>query len=203
MKTPASRLGGKLAGALILSLAVSQSSVAVAPSTPTREWDWAAWSVTPVDAPGPSPTPTAAPTSTPETVVAPRPSPRVVPQVKPKAVRKSPERASTTRGGSARSISGEATWYCNSDRSRAILSACMAIHPDTRGFNAYAAAGPRLRAALGPHWRGRVVSVNGVPVTLADWCACGGGRRLIDLYADVSERLGLLRRGHGVVVVRW
>lgn len=203
MKTPATYRWGQVAGALVLSLAVGHSSVAVAPSEPTTEFDWTAWPVSPVEAPHAYETPVPAPTSTPEPTAAPRPSARPEVTTRPVAVRKTPERATTTRGSSLRSISGEATWYCNRDASRGPISACMAVHPDTSGFNAYAAAGPRLRAALGPHWRGRVVSVNGVPVTLADWCACGGGRRLIDLYADVSERLGLLRRGKGQVVVRW
>ena len=48
-----------------------------------------------------------------------------------------------------------------------------------------AAAGPRLRAMLGAHWRGALVDViaaNGrrVRVRLTDWCSCGSGR-VIDL----------------------
>ena len=202
MKTPATYRWGQVAGALALSLAVGHSSVAVAPSEPTREFDWSAWPVRPVEAPHAYETPVPAPTPTPEPSTVPRPPARPEVTTGPVAVRKAPERAHTASRNHGRSISGEATWYCNADPSRGPISACMAIHPDTRGFDAYAAAGPRLRAALGPHWRGRVVSVNGVPVRLADWCACGGGR-LIDLYADVSERLGLLRRGHGDVFVSW
>lgn len=65
-----------------------------------------------------------------------------------------------------------ATWYCEPG-----VSVC------TNGFRwdgAYGAAGPELRAALGD-WRGRTVYVNGVPVKLIDWCACGGGH-VIDVY---------------------
>ena len=50
-----------------------------------------------------------------------------------------------------------------------------------------AAAGPALRAALGPSWRGSEVTVSAggrsVAVTLSGWCLCrvGGSARLIDL----------------------
>lgn len=83
-------------------------------------------------------------------------------------------------------LRGPASWYCLPGR-----SAC------THGFaaaGAYAAAGPRIRAALGARWRGRVVLVAGVPVRLIDWCACPGGR-LLDLYAGVFRRLGPLSAG--------
>ena len=71
----------------------------------------------------------------------------------------------------------------------------MAIHPG----GLYAAAGPRLRAALGggDHcvpgpgcWRDRSVTVwNGklhVTVVLADWCKCPGDHT-IDLYSDAMR----------------
>lgn len=70
-------------------------------------------------------------------------------------------------------VEGAATWYCWPS----YPSRC------THGFpsgGAYAAAGPKLRAALG-NWRGRSVWVNGVRLTLADWCACGGDH-VIDVY---------------------
>jgi hypothetical protein len=60
----------------------------------------------------------------------------------------------------------------------------------TRGYpasGAYGAAGPELRAALG-HWRGRTVYVNGVSVTLIDWCACGGNH-VIDVYHSTWVRI--------------
>ena len=93
------------------------------------------------------------------------------------------------------SISGRASWYC-----AAGLSACTSSHPDTTGFNAYAAAGPRLRAALGPNWRGMVVTVDGIRVTLIDWCQCYEGQpseKLLDLYHDVYLRTG------SPVTIRW
>ena len=55
-----------------------------------------------------------------------------------------------------------------------------------------AAAGPALRAFLGPHWRGQTVRVcaNGrcVLARLTDWCACGHGR-VIDLDRRLFGRL--------------
>jgi hypothetical protein len=92
-------------------------------------------------------------------------------------------------------ISGAASWYC-----RAGVSPCMAGYPDGGGFNAYAAAGPRLRAALGPDWRGTIVYVDGVRVQLIDWCQCYEGQsneKLLDLYYDVFARTG------SPVTVRW
>jgi hypothetical protein len=76
----------------------------------------------------------------------------------------------------------------------------MTAHPDTGGFDAYAAAGPRLRNAIGSSWRGRIVTVNGVRVTLVDWCQCYQGQaneKLIDLYRDVFLVTG------GSVTIRW
>lgn len=82
------------------------------------------------------------------------------------------------------SISGTATWYAT-------------------GPAGEAAAGPALRAWLGPHWRGTWVWVtaNGssVRVVLGDWCACRG--RLIDLPAGVFRRLAPLSRGILTVTV--
>jgi hypothetical protein len=96
-------------------------------------------------------------------------------------------------------LRGAASWYCNSDASRGPISSCHYAYPDTSAFNAYAAAGPRLRAALG-NWRGRIVYVDGVRVKLVDWCECYQGQsneKLIDLYLDVYRRVG------GSVTVRW
>jgi rare lipoprotein A (peptidoglycan hydrolase) len=63
----------------------------------------------------------------------------------------------------------------------------------------YAAAGPLLRKALGPRWRGRRVTVchagRCVRVTLNDWCLCSKGRRLIDLSDEAFRRLAPLGRG--------
>lgn len=54
----------------------------------------------------------------------------------------------------------------------------------TVGFpadGAYAAAGPEIRHAFHGHYKGKVVYVNGVRVTIADFCACGGNH-VIDVY---------------------
>lgn len=94
-----------------------------------------------------------------------------------------------------RSLSGRASYYC-----RAGSSPCTYGYPDTSGFDAYAAAGPRLRAALGSGWRGSVVSVDGIRVKLIDWCQCYQGEpheKLLDLYYDVFARAG------SSVTVRW
>ncbi len=87
----------------------------------------------------------------------------------------------------AHSISGYASYYC-----RAGSSPCTYTHPDGPGFDAYAAAGPKLRAALGS-WRGRIVTVDGIRVQLIDWCQCYQGQsneKLLDLYYDVYSRTG-------------
>lgn len=54
----------------------------------------------------------------------------------------------------------------------------------------FAAAGPALRAAIGPAWRNRLVKVTSlrygrsVWVRLADWCLCTGpAHPAIDLYS--------------------
>jgi hypothetical protein len=66
-----------------------------------------------------------------------------------------------------------------------------------------AAACAKLRAAMGPHWRGQTVTVTAgnhqVAVTLVDWC--GSKDKLIDLYREPMRQLG----GSGVlrVTVRW
>jgi hypothetical protein len=102
------------------------------------------------------------------------------------------------------SISGRASWYCNADDPSVPLSICHNAYPDGPGFDAYAAAGPGLRAALGAGWRNTVVLVCGrrcVDVRLVDWCKCTGGSvgtvKLIDLYEDVYTRTG------GNVTIRW
>lgn len=92
-------------------------------------------------------------------------------------------------------IRGYASYYC-----RAGSSPCTASYPDGSGFQGYAAAGPKLRAALGSGWRGRIVYVDGVRVKLIDWCQCYEGQsneKLLDLYYDVYARTG------SPVVIRW
>lgn len=119
------------------------------------------WPAAPPSASAPSPTATAAPSAS----STPKP---------------------TKRPTAWHSLSGSATYYCKTGASR-----CTAGHPDRARFDAYAAAGPALRVALGPNWRGRVVYVDGIRVTLIDWCLCTGAPdRLIDLYWDVFALTG-------------
>jgi hypothetical protein len=93
------------------------------------------------------------------------------------------------------SLRGYASYYC-----RAGSSPCTVDYPDTGGIQAYAAAGPDLRAALGSDWRGSIVYVDGIRVQLIDWCQCYKGEpneKLLDLYHDVYVRTGT------DVTVRW
>lgn len=116
-------------------------------------------------------------------VAPPKPIVVAVPTPTPKAPR-------TTR-----SLRGYASYYC-----RAGVSPCTVDHPDTSGMQAYAAAGPGLRSALGSNWRGSIVYVDGVRVKLIDWCQCYQGEsneKLLDLYYDVFSRTG------SPVVIRW
>jgi hypothetical protein len=92
-------------------------------------------------------------------------------------------------------IRGPASWYC-----RAGVSPCTYTNPDVGGFDAYAAAGPQLRAAIGPSWRGSIIWVDGIRVRLIDWCQCYKGEpheKLLDLYYDVYARTGR------AVTIRW
>lgn len=67
-----------------------------------------------------------------------------------------------------------------------------------------AAAGPALRRALGPNWRGMTVRVCGkvscTTVRLTDWCLCT--RRVIDLDVRAFARLADPSRGLVMVSVR-
>lgn len=114
---------------------------------------------------------------------------------------------------STHSVRGNASWYCNYYAGRAMPSKCANGYPDTPGYNAYAAAGPRLRAAICgvqscTSWRGRMVCINGVRadcadgfrVKLVDWCQCfwhQSNEKLIDLYYDVFIKTG------SSVTIRW
>lgn len=113
----------------------------------------------------------------------PRPTPRSTPR---------PPAAPQT----SHSIAGKASWYC-----KAGVSICHYRYPP--GSMVAAACG-KLRAAMGPGWRGRLVVVRAssgrqVTVKLVDWC--GSKTKLIDLYWEPMRRLG----GTGVlsVKVRW
>ena len=97
--------------------------------------------------------------------------------------------------GTTNSISGAASWYCEAGR-----SPCTVGYPDDGGMDAYAAAGPKLRAALGSNWRGRIIYVDGIRVKVIDWCQCYKGEaheKILDLYYDVFARTG------SRVTIRW
>ena len=95
----------------------------------------------------------------------------------------------------ATTLRGMATWFCLPG-----ASPCTAGY---RSAGAFAAAGPRLRSALGPGWRGRTVTVTAggrsVEVVLVDWCACPSAD--IDLYAGMFAALAPLDRGRITVSV--
>lgn len=87
-------------------------------------------------------------------------------------------------------LRGQATWY--------------------RWREGEAAAGPALREALGPSWRGRTVKVcveaACVSVRLTDFCQCHKGtdrERVIDLDRDSFARLAPPSRGVIEVVLEW
>lgn len=71
----------------------------------------------------------------------------------------------------------------------------------------YAAAGPKLRAAICgsqacTSWRGRTVLVNGRAVKLIDWCQCHRNtsiEKVIDLYYDAW----VSTRARGGVTITW
>jgi hypothetical protein len=72
-----------------------------------------------------------------------------------------------------------------------------------------AAAGPRLREGLGPHWRGQTVKVcsdtDCVSVVLTDWCACQPDKRVIDLdvhdFAFLADPVNHEDASRGVIPV--
>ena len=127
-----------------------------------------------------SPLPTAGRTEAPTSTTAP-PSPSPT-GTRPAATAK--PRTATPPG---HSVAGTATWF----RSPAGVSA----------------AGPALRAAVGPGWRGTRVTVCAggrcVATVLGDWCACGVGNRVIDLHAPLFAQLAPLSRGVLEVTVKW
>lgn len=128
--------------------------------------------------------------------------PSVLTASEPAAFRTWPSPPSSTKGvatsvvsGGQRYVNGKASWYC-----KAGVSICHHSYPP--GSMVAAACG-KLRAAMGPHWRGKTVIVqhgsDRVAVRLVDWC--GSKDKLIDLYWEPMSRLG----GSGVlrVSVRW
>lgn len=122
-------------------------------------------------------------------------APTSLPRESPTATaRRNPPQPTDDRHASA-SVSGLATWFCGPS------SPCTAGHPASCRC---AAAGPALRAWLGPAWRGQLVTVSrgdrSVTVRLIDWCACHG--RVADLYATAFAELAPLARGVLRVEVR-
>ena len=118
---------------------------------------------------------------------------RAVPKPERRVPASPPTRAAVANA--AHVLAGVASWYCRAGR-----SVCPAGWGP--GFMGAAACAP-LRAAMGPGWRGRVVSVtaNGrlVTVKLVDYCASTG--KTIDLFWLPMSMLG----GTGVLHanVRW
>jgi hypothetical protein len=142
--------------------------------------------------------PTAAPTAspraseTPTATPAAMPSPSATPRPRPPQITRATHR-STASPRTSHSVSGVATWYCWPNGHPA--SVCTHGYPAS---GAYAAAGPELRAALGPHYKGKMVWVNGVTVRLVDFCACGGNH-VIDVYHSTWITIPNPSR----VTVRW
>lgn len=138
------------------------------------------------------------------------PQPSAKPSERPSLIRAVTTSAGprpTPRKGPARTVSpkplrhavtGVMSWYCSPGR-----SACTVGHsPSCR----CAAAGPALRRALGPSWRGRTVTITAgrasTTLKLVDFCACGG--RLLDGYAALWFGLGIpLSRGLVNATVQW
>lgn len=89
----------------------------------------------------------------------------------------------------AHSLAGQATWW------------------NSWGSGLYAAAGPRLRSAMGPGYLHRYVTACSrgvcVRVRLITSCACQPNTRLIDLSADAFSRLAPLGVGVLEVEVSW
>jgi len=134
---------------------------------------------------------TAAPSASPSPKPTARPTPK--PTAKPRATARPVAQPKPPR--TTRSLRGLASWYC-----KAGVSPCHYRYPP--GSMVAAACG-KLRAAMGPNWRGRIVTVSSggrqVTVRLVDWC--GSKTKTIDLYWEPMRRLG----GTGVlpVIIRW
>lgn len=189
------RAAASLVASALLSLAAAVT-VGVEPSVPAPISDSAFGPVVlpgpSIGVPGPRTTPDL-PTVADPFVVSPAPAERAQPSLPAANAVVVP--IATPKPVTTHRISGAASWYCRSGS-----SPCTSGYPDGSGFDAYAAAGPRLRAALGSGWRGRIVYVDGIRVKLVDWCQCHAGEsteKLLDLYYDVYARAG------GSVTIRW
>lgn len=135
-----------------------------------------------------APAPDLTPAPTPEPTKKPKPTPKPTAKPKVAAVQPAPRTSSSAKG--------KASWYCSPGQ-----PVCHFAYPP--GSMVAAACG-KLRTAMGPDWRGRLVTVaasngNRVTVKLVDWC--GSTDKLIDLYWEPMRQLG----GTGVlaVTVRW
>ena len=102
---------------------------------------------------------------------------------------KAPTATAISKAPSVAALTGVASWYSY--------------------FEGQAAAGPALRVALGPNWRGKIVetcSANDpsrcVRVQLTDMCQCLS-TRLVDLDARDFARLAPLSQGLLNVEVTW
>lgn len=206
MRARLARLHGRAVAPIVVSafLAIVIAATAVVGAEPSHLAPIPDSAFTPVTLPGPSAYPLA-PARDPDLtqvrdpwVAAPpadRPQPSL-PNANPVVIPKptpTPKAAATS--STSHRISGAASWYC-----RAGISPCTSGYADGSGFSGYAAAGPRLRAAIGPDWRGKVVLVDGIRVKLIDWCQCYAGEpneKLLDLYYDVFARTG------SSVTIRW
>lgn len=174
-------------GAIAGSVAVSPSSYAALPDgafSPFGEPSTASPTVVLQILP-PVPTATVQPTEPPPTLTpaTPDPTKRATPQPTRKPL---PPPAPKLR-----KIAGVATWYDD-------------------GPGLYAAAGPALRRAIGPKWRGTIVTVCSAicvdGVILSDWCACGprrGRPTVLDLSLFTFARIGQPAAGVIDVVVKW
>jgi len=189
-------LCGSLLLAVLVLLLVEAPTVSRQPSRPSSAQTFMAVhisqspqpTITFIDEPH---TPRSLATRPPE--VAPRPS---VSQMKPKTdtvpnngVDKANGRS--VKGSYSGSVFGRASYYC-----------C------TRRYSSGAMVGAacsKLRDAMGPSWRGQVVTVTRgsqqVTIKLVDWC--GSKDKLIDLHPGAFKELGPLERGVLRVTVRW
>lgn len=115
-------------------------------------------------------------------------------RVEPSPRWQAPSPAPTTRArvtvrAPGASLTGQATWW------------------DSWGHGLYAAAGPRLRSAMGPGYLHRYVTAcsRGVCVRmrLITSCACSPDTRLIDLSLDAFSRFAAPGLGIIPIVVTW
>lgn len=195
----------KVAALVAVALLVASGTIATAtPSTPVRvvaDVEFTEVYAKDGDVYSPRPTPESAEVIVDRMQMPVRPTqrPKVVqPAAKVVVVSKTQPSVQVVMGGGTHSLTGKASWYCWP----AFPSPCA------KGFaygGNYAAAGPKLRAAICgiqscTSWRGRYVYVNGIRVRLIDWCQClwhQGHEKIIDLYHNVFTQTG------GNVTITW